>query len=38
VSVLRQNGADADAAQRLTAGNPRGLLEQGLVLARRLAA
>jgi protein-tyrosine phosphatase len=38
VSVLRQNGADADAAQRLTAANPRALLEQGLVLARRLAA
>jgi hypothetical protein len=38
VSVLNQNGVDADAAQRLTAANPRALLEQGLVLARRLAA
>jgi protein-tyrosine phosphatase len=38
VSVLRQNGIDADAAQRLTAANPRALLERGLAPARRMAA
>jgi protein-tyrosine phosphatase len=38
VSVLRQNGVDADAAQRLTAANPRALLERGLAPARRTAA
>jgi hypothetical protein len=29
---------DADAAQRLTAANPRALLERGVAPARRVAA
>jgi protein-tyrosine phosphatase len=38
VEVLRRNGMPAAAAERMVAGTPRALLDEGLEPARRLAA